>query len=146
MKGPPQGVLFISGTPICYTIFMERRVALMLCLTLGAIFLLHIAAIYFHWYWTVTWFDIVMHFIGGAWVGIVTLLVFAERASASRAFVYALLGALIVGLLWELYEYAAGVTFSLSAYPIDTTRDLIMDVVGGGAAFFLLRDRYTKSQ
>jgi len=30
---------------------------------------LHQSAVALYWYWSVPWFDIVMHFLGGLWVG-----------------------------------------------------------------------------
>ena len=54
----------------------------------------------------------------------------------------ALLGGLLVGLLWELYEYIvwivtdAGLPFG---YIGDTILDLIMDITGAGVGFLILQ-------
>ncbi|KKS84659.1 MAG: hypothetical protein UV60_C0017G0001, partial [Parcubacteria group bacterium GW2011_GWA2_43_11] len=54
----------------------------------------------------------------------------------------ALLGGLLVGLVWELYEYIvwiltdAGLPFG---YIGDTILDLVMDITGAGVGFLILQ-------
>lgn len=54
----------------------------------------------------------------------------------SRGLLVAIIGTVMVGLAWELFEYFAGITFNtVGDYPIDTVKDLIMDILGGYAAY-----------
>ncbi len=100
---------------------------------------LHVVAVDWYLYWTLPWFDILMHFLGGAWIGFVCIwLCFYSRYFSMPArtdIVYvvsvSVLGALVVGVLWEVFEYVTGITFLVSNYVPDTVLDLIMDVVGG---------------
>ena len=137
MKGAPSLGFFRFRIDIMAG--MNQKMTIQLCVTLVGIVLLHTAAIYFHWYWEVSWFDIFMHLISGIWVGVVGILLFAQDTSLRNAFCIALLSALAVGLLWELYEYATGMTFTLSSYPIDTSTDLLMDLVGAAGGFISMR-------
>jgi hypothetical protein len=98
----------------------------------------HRSAIAFQWYWHYWWFDIAMHFLGGFLIAGVLLLLspslqwLARKSNGvfSTGFLI-VLGTLIVGLAWELYEYYLGVTFiEFRQYAFDTALDIIMDLAG----------------
>jgi RsiW-degrading membrane proteinase PrsW (M82 family) len=104
---------------------------------IGLLFL-HLLGLHFYLYWTVWWFDVLMHFLGGFWVGFTALWLYhfvGKPPRHNRDLAVALLAAIIVGVMWELYEYTTGVTFSLVGYRLDTATDLAMDLVGGYCAF-----------
>ena len=96
-------------------------------------------------YWTIAWYDILLHFLGGAWValGFVWLLFysgFIERVPAivARYRIWWTLGAVVlVGVIWEIYEYVFGLTAAYG-YALDTTLDLVMDMVGAGAVLLVI--------
>lgn len=97
---------------------------------------LHFIALYFHLYWSLWWFDIVMHFLGGAWVAAFTLwhmlrLVAGRGQGRMKIGGIVVLTTLCVGVLWEVYEYVFGVSLiGKEAYVVDTTLDIVMDTVG----------------
>lgn len=93
---------------------------------------LHILAVAFYLYSFYWWFDIPLHFLGGLSVGLTALYwrgriaPFAAAAGAALAF----------GLMWELFEYAAGITLNgIGSYPLDTVKDLFLDAAGGLLAY-----------
>jgi hypothetical protein len=95
------------------------------------------AAIHLYLYWTVWWFDMVVHFSAGVCVGMASVLVYAfyrkMTPSTAQAITTALIGALAIGVLWEFYELVFHIT-SLSdgmAYATDTSSDILMDLSGG---------------
>jgi hypothetical protein len=97
---------------------------------------LHLGALHFFWYWTYWWFDIPMHFLGGAWLGgmaILALRRWAPEKVERRGLVYltAIGTALFVGGLWEVFEFSLD-TFVIMRVNdiIDTMSDLGMDVAG----------------
>ena len=48
----------------------------------------------------------------------------------------AILGTIVVGLGWEVFEYSAGITFNtVGNHALDTVKDLVMDILGGYAAY-----------
>jgi hypothetical protein len=100
-----------------------------------AIALLHVAAEYYYLYWMYRWFDIPMHFLGGLWVGLAMLWVCfrsgyvpPERAARYRPFVVAVVGGMLIGLVWELYEYVVWVV-SGKGLPLDYVPDSLLDLV-----------------
>lgn len=93
-----------------------------------------IAAVYglfFYWWW----FDIPMHFLGGFFAGgfsLWVLLTFFKKIQGERdIFLATFFGALLIGALWELFEYFTGLTFVVyGTYVFDTVKDLLMDGLG----------------
>lgn len=85
-------------------------------------------------YWSVWWFDILMHFFGGALVGFFILwgaYFFRPPPARIPARGVVIGGALMVGVAWEIFEFIVGARVPDShAYRIDTMLDLFMDVVG----------------
>ena len=89
-------------------------------------------------YFTVWWSDIIMHFLGGFWIGLIALWFYkafkGENASSKQGYFIALAVTIVVGMLWELFEILMGVTLMQANYEIDTVVDLIMDIVGAVVA------------
>ena len=84
-------------------------------------------------YWQFFWFDTIPHFLGGATVGaaVSSFWLLKDRTKKSTILM-AIVGALFVGIIWELFELYFGIT-SLSdgiRYVTDTTSDVIMDISG----------------
>ena len=99
-------------------------------------------------YFSIWWFDIMMHFLGGLLAALVFIRVlyvgnwFGYDFRKHTTFFINILGAvLVVGLAWELFEVFAGMT-EITALDIrDTIEDLIMDTLGAIVAcgYYLLR-------
>lgn len=97
---------------------------------------------FFHWigttelyYWTYFWYDIPMHFLGGAWVVLATLWISemppARLLKPFLSVMYLLGMALFVGVAWEVYEVVFGIAdMHAIGYVRDTVLDLIMDTSG----------------
>ena len=103
--------------------------------------LLHYLALTFYLYWTVEWFDIMMHFLGGALVALLAIFLFYTsgymdfpKDHIGSVFAMTLGSVLLVGLVWELWELFIGFTDVLEDQG-DTFLDLIMDTIGGITAF-----------
>lgn len=110
---------------------------------------LHQMALSFSLYWTLDWYDIMMHFLGGVWVGFGTLFIFftsglvkiTQRIKEPLLILLILiLAVLVVGLTWELWELFTGLSNIIEDLG-DTILDLIMDVIGGVAAFYYAKDK-----
>lgn len=104
-------------------------------LVLALVGILHWIASYEGFYWTVAWYDVMMHFLGGAWVALMALwapawpLLGWTKAFQSRKNV--VLAVVIVGILWELFELQMGFTdLGMRGYWSDTLQDLAMDTLG----------------
>ncbi len=95
-----------------------------------------------HLYFQFWWFDIVMHFLGGVFSGLAVLWAYhyfcmriCDQRKA-RLFLVALMGTLIIGVAWEVFEGVAGIHLIEAHIVSDTLMDLLMDSLGALAAFF----------
>ncbi|MBX9765133.1 hypothetical protein K2X83_00650 [Patescibacteria group bacterium] len=92
-------------------------------------------------YWKYAWYDIMMHFLGGVVVGAVYLWIVRYELPASlkkyESFTFVFLFSLVVGILWEIFEYFVGIDseFSRSVRIFDTALDLLMDVSGATLSY-----------
>jgi len=107
--------------------------------------IIHVTAYYFHLYLELWWIDMLMHFLGGAWVAAFSLwfiffsniLNIKRENNLSSFLVTAFCAVLLVGIGWEIFEFKAGLSFfspltlSTRGYWMDTISDLILDLIGG---------------
>lgn len=117
----------------------KEHVLKVLFILIWVLALTHLAAEQFSLYWTYWWFDVLTHFLGGAWLGLASLWLwyfsghFGTRMPTRRAVLIALFAGLSIGLLWEVYEYSVWQFLGTGLpnnYVADTLGDLAMDVVG----------------
>jgi uncharacterized membrane protein YoaK (UPF0700 family) len=100
--------------------------------------MLHIVGIQLFLYWHFWWFDILIHGFGGA---IVALGFFALRdlklfPNRSVTLIRILALTFVIALVWEAFEYLAGVPVE-TTFVTDTITDLLMGIVGAVAGFFI---------
>ena len=85
-------------------------------------------------FWTVIWFDMVMHFLGGLFVSLfffAMLSVLKSKLSYVEKLVLGVVFTVLVGLVWEYYELVIGVTnLADTVYWGDTGMDIVMDTLG----------------
>jgi len=107
---------------------------------------LHYLALDRAYYWTISWYDIMMHFLGGVWVALFALWIFSSRKISFLpthiSFLQIVSLVICVGIVWELYEIMFGLTFvSDPEYWGDTILDLVMDTIGGICVAFSIRNK-----
>lgn len=93
--------------------------------------------LYFEWWWA----DILMHFLGGLFLGVGILWwIRFEVPLRMRARVPLLMAAFVfvlsVGGAWEVFERVFG-AYNATHYVLDTALDLVVDGVGALAAYAL---------
>lgn len=100
--------------------------------------ILNIVGIKLYLFWATPYFDIPMHFLGGFWVALTVVWLWSLRKTEVmpdklKVVLSAILGALVIGFLWEIYELYFGITFLSDGirYWRDSGADFIMDYVGG---------------
>ena len=94
-------------------------------------FLLDYATRKFYWYYTIWWFDMPMHFLGGIWVSLFFIYVFFRNDLQFRAFGKVIFWVAVIGILWEGFEIF--VNQHLGRMPfnaLDSALDLALDLVG----------------
>lgn len=99
------------------------------------LWVLDFIALTFYFYWTVGWYDYLMHFLGGVILGVLIIWIFRLR-NISPTFLTIFTLAVVVGGAWEIFEYINDITLSTQDYPIDTLTDLVMDALGAGFAYW----------
>lgn len=116
---------------------MARKSILYLGLALVAImWALNALALKFYFYWTLGWYDYMMHFLGGLVLGVLVTWVLNPRQRSFKTFLIIFASAIVLGGVWEVFEYVNGITESTENYKIDTIHDLIMDSLGIVVAYF----------
>jgi|SRR3989344_3070127 len=100
-----------------------------------AIFFLNTLAMKFHWYFSIWWFDMPMHFLGGVFIGLLSLAIFPRRPVLT-----AFLGVLAIGALWEIFEFSLDTFITYNPHNLlDTLSDIAFDLTGGlSAALYFL--------
>lgn len=95
-------------------------------------------ALNFFLYWRVWWFDIMMHFLGGLWIGLTTLWIYLssgyiKNINKEKFFILflSISAVLIIGIGWEVFEYLIDAHIGMKqGYWSDTIQDLVMDTLG----------------
>lgn len=94
-------------------------------------------------YW---FYDIILHFLGGAGVAVSILCIskLLNIRSIERNTVRIIYLTFIAGIAWELFELyydIAGHVFGTLEYNSDTIKDLIMDSLGGAFIVLIFRKK-----
>lgn len=111
------------------------------------VLILHILALKFYLYWTIGWYDILMHFLGGFLIGLL-IISFIRRIHVGEEILNTKLlsisvisGVLVIALGWELWEIFVGFTNILKDKG-DTILDIIMGLGGGLSSVFYYYFKY----
>ncbi len=97
---------------------------------------------HFYLYWQSGWIDQAIHFLGGLSATLFFGWFFYYsnyfKVTNKRAtFIIFIIYILLVGILWEIYEYHFGIIHYSPYFFRDTVLDLLMDLLGGLLAYFL---------
>jgi len=142
---------------MCYDLKMNKQDLLKTSLWLViAIFFLNSMAMKFHWYFTIWWFDMPMHFLGGVFIGLVSLAFLTNQEvghplggpTSGKVILTAFLSVLMIGVLWELFEFSLDTFITYNPHNfLDTFSDLVFDLVGGLTAslYFLYNYKHEKN-
>ncbi len=92
----------------------------------------------FYWYYSVSWFDMPMHFLGGLWLGLFFIYVLYQKTPFSTSIFKIILGVAIIGLSWELFQLIVKNGIGQTRFDaLDTISDIFFDLAGGSFAIFL---------
>ncbi len=98
----------------------------------------HQLALSFYLYWVYPWFDIPMHFLGGAIIALGSQTPLFEKVAhlKVRNVASVIVIVLAIGLLWEVFEWKF-VIVDREGYALDTFYDIIFDSAGGLIGFWI---------
>ena len=101
----------------------------------------------FYWDYTIWWFDILKHFWGGFWVGLFAIYIFYTSDPSARLIFKIFLWVLLVGILWEIFEFWTNNFIGQIPFSIpDTLSDIFFDLAGGLSAVFFYIKKITPVQ
>lgn len=87
-----------------------------------------------------------MHLLGGLTVGLwVSALASRRLVAPARALMLTIVAALVVGVVWEVFEVVADLT-QPDGYWVDTIADLVNDTCGAVVGTLLYTILYRRSQ
>lgn len=95
------------------------------------IFVLNLIAMKFYWYFSIWWFDMPMHLLGGFWLGLVFIWFLRLKDLSFSTIVKIILGVLLIGIAWEVFEIIVNKTIIQNPFnTLDTISDVCFDLVG----------------
>src|SRR3989339_607345 len=101
------------------------------------IFFANFLAITFYWYFSIWYFDMIMHFLGGFWIGLLYFYIFPAENKSFYLIFKILLFTLFIGISWEVFEILFNNIIALNPFDFsDTLSDIFFDLAGGGVAIF----------
>lgn len=116
------------------------------------IFLTQIFTLYIDLYSIISWFDNLMHFMGGVFLAYF-LSAFAAKYTPSvlrkeKRFILTLvLVIFLIGFVWELYEYVVDVFITqFGPNYVDIATDLLFDMLGGTLTTYLIWETELKNR
>jgi len=137
----PTGVGFFRALKWYYTRVMLKLTTVFFLLTLGVLAVLHRLALGFYLYWRWEWFDILMHFFGGAVaaLGLFTIRDFLHRIPERFEYVVPVMsGVIVTTLLWDIFEiFVVGIPLETPGLALDTGIDVAMGTIGGFVGFLV---------
>lgn len=118
---------------------MDKSFRLFSALVVFGIFILNTLATKFGWYTIVPSFDMLMHALGGFWVGTAIPIIFpkirSKMLNSFSGYIFQVVVCVfLVTILWEFFEYSVQSIVSVRdflATPVDSVSDIFLGVGGG---------------
>ena len=114
----------------------------------------------FYWYSSIWYFDMIMHFLGGFWIGLAFMWfsnqsfrlspLSPESSPESKALTFKLvfkilIFVLFIGISWEVYEILVNDILAKNSFNfLDTLSDIFFDLSGGLCAMLYLWKKLPK--
>jgi len=103
------------------------------------IFVVSIFANKFYWYYSIWYFDIIMHTLSGFWVGLVAVYLFTSETLPSHPLWKMLFFVLVIGFGWEVFEFLFNNYIAQNSFDfVDSASDIVFDLIGGLCAILYL--------
>jgi hypothetical protein len=99
------------------------------------IFVLNSVATKFSWYFSVWYFDMIMHFLGGFWIGLAYVYLLSPEDKSISTVFKILLFVIFIGIGWEVYEiWVNEIIIQNPLNFLDIISDILFDLSGGTLA------------
>ena len=135
----------------------KKSLILKICALTFFIFFANFLAMKFYWYFSIWYFDMIMHFIGGFFISLLVYWLYyysglvkdGKKYSKKFVILLSIIGVLTIGVLWEIFEFniSAFITHTPQVI-LDTFGDIFFDLSGSmlGTLYFLRRLYPQKNQ
>jgi uncharacterized membrane protein YjdF len=128
------------------TEYNSHKLLVWTLVTIVLVAIVNYAASALYLYWTIWWFDNVVHFSGGLAMGFLTYWLFRklypviQPLGIWKLILILLVFVMIIGVGWEIFEYIFNTALPSAGetYIQDTCYDLISDALGAVAAAVIL--------
>lgn len=110
----------------------RKKLAKLLVCLIFFILISNFLANKFFWYYSIWYFDTIMHFLGGFWIGLVSLYIFSPQDVSIKLILKVLLSIFCIGIGWEVYEILVNDVLAKNPFDrLDTLSDIFFDLFGG---------------
>ncbi len=100
------------------------------------ILIANLLALKFYWYYSIWYFDMPMHFLGGFFIGLASVYFAVSRGGKGSAFKI-LSVVFLVGVGWEVFEILVDETVTSHPFNLlDSVSDLFFDMAGGALSLY----------
>lgn len=107
------------------------------------IFIVSILNTKFYWDSLLWYFDVIMHTLGGLWVGMFFLYVFGRSGPSYfnlMLVVKVLVATLLIGVFWEIYQFYIYQYISRTPFDLkDVSSDVFFDLLGAMFSFLYFK-------
>jgi uncharacterized membrane protein YoaK (UPF0700 family) len=128
----------------------ERKALKKIALVIFCIFFLNFLGGKFYWYYSIWYFDIIMHTLGGFWIALLIFFLFFRKKEFIFSFkniIIVLLLVFVVGILWEFFEILVNETIAQNPFNLlDTVSDIFCDLSGALISFFFYKNIFRKKE
>ncbi len=99
------------------------------------ILLVNFAANKLYWYSSLWYLDMIMHFLGGFFIALLSFHVFSPKNVNVKFVLKTLLLVLLIGIGWEWYEIFVNEIIARNPFDyVDAFSDIAFDIFGGAVA------------
>ena len=117
----------------------RRKISRILVYLIFFIFITHFVATKLYWYSAIWWLDMLVHFLGGFWLGLVFLYFFPLQDKSFRSICKIFLPVFFIGIGWEVFEILVNDVIAQNLFDVmDFTSDLFFDLAGGFCAILYI--------
>ncbi len=127
-------------------LMVPKKILIRIVLLMFFIFIADRIGSFLHWYYTMWWFDMFMHFLGGLWLSLFFVYTFVRRnllgEMSTRTVVHILLWVFLISVLWEVFEFSVNNVIGRTPFSVlDTTSDLFFDMSGAFLGLFYFKNK-----
>jgi hypothetical protein len=118
-------------------IIMNRLNTVFFIIAASVLSVTHSIALQLSLYWHFWWFDLPMHFLGGAVLALGVFSAYEFSAPLPKRWqrlLPVMSAVLIIALVWEYYEVLIGIPIE-SDHEVDTLTDIFLGLVGGAVGY-----------